>query len=302
MDVRSQSFNGLPPRQVHRLPHLLVSPARTCGPTERAPSTCGGTTSRPSREPATRRQVGRPGASTAGGWQIKNGKKLRAEVDQQAGPHRHQHLPSTRTMPSMDDYYEPWTYDYQYLFNAPEGDGPADGARPISMVTGELIKRSKSGPNWDDDLGGSPEYAEERLQPGGAQRAEQRAAALGDRAAGVLLLPADLQPLHESVVRGLVPFGRALQAGGRRHRAGGTRKALPGLAFLHRGLPLQEGVLQLVQTGKSGKVHPLLSRGSRPARRLPASTPAWAGSATSECCCTTPPRSKAPAACVPTRS
>ena len=40
-------------------------------------------------------------------------------------------------MPTMDDYYEPWTYDYQHLFNAPEGtDQPT--ARPISMVTGEL--------------------------------------------------------------------------------------------------------------------------------------------------------------------
>ncbi len=29
-------------------------------------------------------------------------------------------------MPSMDDYYEPWTYDYQNLFNAPEGLRPAD--------------------------------------------------------------------------------------------------------------------------------------------------------------------------------
>ena len=61
-------------------------------------------------------------------------------------------------MPSMDDYYEPWTYDYQNLFNAPEGpDQPT--ARPISMVTGEHIE-VKSGPNWDDDLSGSPLYAE----------------------------------------------------------------------------------------------------------------------------------------------
>ncbi len=60
-------------------------------------------------------------------------------------------------MPTMDDYYEPWTYDYQNLFNAPEGpDQPT--AVPISMVTGELIN-IKAGPNWDDDLGGSPVYA-----------------------------------------------------------------------------------------------------------------------------------------------
>ena len=65
------------------------------------------------------------------------------------------HNPS---MPSMDDYYEPWTYKYDELFNAPEGsDQPT--ARPISMVTGEYIN-VEAGPNWDDDLGGSPIYAE----------------------------------------------------------------------------------------------------------------------------------------------
>ncbi len=65
------------------------------------------------------------------------------------------HNPS---QPSMDDYYEPWTYKYDELFNAPEGpDQPT--ARPISMVTGEPIN-VEAGPNWDDDLGGSPIYAE----------------------------------------------------------------------------------------------------------------------------------------------
>jgi len=60
--------------------------------------------------------------------------------------------------PTMDDYYEPWTYDYQNLFNAPEGpDQPT--ARPLSMVTGKPIN-VEAGPNWDDDLGGSPVYAE----------------------------------------------------------------------------------------------------------------------------------------------
>jgi nitrate reductase beta subunit len=57
----------------------------------------------------------------------------------------------------MDDYYEPWTYDYQNLFNAPEGsDQPT--ARPISLVTGKLMD-IEAGPNWDDDLGGSAIYA-----------------------------------------------------------------------------------------------------------------------------------------------
>jgi nitrate reductase / nitrite oxidoreductase, beta subunit len=59
--------------------------------------------------------------------------------------------------PAMDDYYEPWTYDYQNLFNAPPGtDQPT--ARPISMVSGKPIE-IKAGPNWDDDLSGTPLYA-----------------------------------------------------------------------------------------------------------------------------------------------
>jgi nitrate reductase beta subunit len=64
------------------------------------------------------------------------------------------HNPS---MPSLDDYYEPWTYDYQNLFNAPESDDQPT-ARPISMIDGKPID-IKAGPNWDDDLSGSPVYA-----------------------------------------------------------------------------------------------------------------------------------------------
>jgi len=64
------------------------------------------------------------------------------------------HNPS---MPTMDDYYEPWTYDYQNLFNARRVT-TSHGA-PASMVTGKPMD-IEAGPNWDDDLGGSPIYAE----------------------------------------------------------------------------------------------------------------------------------------------
>ncbi|MDX9908610.1 MAG: 4Fe-4S dicluster domain-containing protein, partial [Mariniphaga sp.] len=60
-------------------------------------------------------------------------------------------------LPKMDDYYEPWTYQYEKLLDSPEGDDQPT-AEPISLITGEKIT-PKSGPNWDDDLGGSPEYA-----------------------------------------------------------------------------------------------------------------------------------------------
>jgi len=71
-------------------------------------------------------------------------------------------------MPVLDDYYEPWTYKYQDLFTAPEGDDQPT-ARPVSLVTGETME-VKSGPNWDDDMGGSPDFARqdvnlEKLSP-----------------------------------------------------------------------------------------------------------------------------------------
>jgi len=90
-----------------------------------------------------------------GGWECKDGKLGLKSTSKEKTVVNIFHNPN---MPTMDDYYEPWTYDYQHLFNAPEGpDQPT--ARPISMVTGELIQ-IQAGPNWDDDLGGSPVYAQ----------------------------------------------------------------------------------------------------------------------------------------------
>ncbi|GGL46824.1 nitrate reductase subunit beta [Planomonospora parontospora] len=60
-------------------------------------------------------------------------------------------------MPSIQDYYEPWTYDYDRLFSAPmQADTPV--ARPRSLITGEPTKISWSA-NWDDNLAGGPELA-----------------------------------------------------------------------------------------------------------------------------------------------
>ncbi|MBX3098575.1 MAG: nitrate reductase subunit beta [Salinibacterium sp.] len=61
------------------------------------------------------------------------------------------------TMPTIDDYYEPWTYDYDMLTNAPQTkNGPV--ARPKSLLTGKDMDITWSG-NWDDNLGGSQETA-----------------------------------------------------------------------------------------------------------------------------------------------
>ncbi|MGN6088172.1 MAG: nitrate reductase subunit beta [Actinomycetales bacterium] len=58
-------------------------------------------------------------------------------------------------MPSIEDYYEPWTYDYETLTNAP-AQQHTPVARPKSLISGKDMKVQWSA-NWDDDLGGSPE-------------------------------------------------------------------------------------------------------------------------------------------------
>jgi len=60
-------------------------------------------------------------------------------------------------LPTIDDYYEPTTYDYDHLLTAPLSDR-MPVARPISAITG-LPMKIEWGPNWDDDLAGSQIYA-----------------------------------------------------------------------------------------------------------------------------------------------
>ncbi|MGW7344209.1 nitrate reductase subunit beta [Streptomyces sp. NPDC054854] len=61
-------------------------------------------------------------------------------------------------LPGIDDYYQPWTYEYKNLTEAPAGDDMPT-ARPVSQITGEPIDTIAWGPNWDDNLGGAPVHA-----------------------------------------------------------------------------------------------------------------------------------------------
>ncbi len=92
--------------------------------------------------------------SYKGGW-VTNGKDL--ELKSTSKSKIIPNIFHNPAQPSMDDYYEPWTYKFEDLFNAPEGDDQPT-AMPVSMVTGEHID-IEAGPNWDDDLSGSQVYA-----------------------------------------------------------------------------------------------------------------------------------------------
>ena len=65
-------------------------------------------------------------------------------------------------MPKLEDYYEPFDFDYGNLYGAKAGDDqPVAGA--FSQISGARIEKIKGGPNWDDDLSGSQIYAAEDL-------------------------------------------------------------------------------------------------------------------------------------------
>ncbi|MBI4317457.1 MAG: nitrate reductase subunit beta, partial [Chloroflexi bacterium] len=108
-----------------------------------------------------------------GGWELgSNGHSpgLRLKLQGRLGALAN--IFSNPYLPTVDDYYEPWTYQYDELFNAPEGpDQPT--ARPISMITGKPMD-IEAGPNWDDDLGGSPIYAAHDPNKQGLTEVEQR--------------------------------------------------------------------------------------------------------------------------------
>jgi nitrate reductase beta subunit len=90
-----------------------------------------------------------------GGWENGNGSGLHLKAQGKLGGLLK--LFYNPRQPGLDDYYEPWTYRYNDLFDAPAGnDQPT--AVPVSQITGKPID-IQAGPNWDDDLSGSPVYA-----------------------------------------------------------------------------------------------------------------------------------------------
>lgn len=91
-----------------------------------------------------------------GGWEVRKGKPvLRAggKVEKLAK------IFFNPDLPQIDQYYEPWTYNYEHLTTSPPSKHqPA--TRPKSLITGENLELNW-GPNWEDDLAGAPIHAVE---------------------------------------------------------------------------------------------------------------------------------------------
>jgi nitrate reductase beta subunit len=56
-------------------------------------------------------------------------------------------------LPEIDDFYEPYTFEYEWLEKAPELQAQPS-AKPRSLITGEVMKKVEWSGNWEDDLGG----------------------------------------------------------------------------------------------------------------------------------------------------
>lgn len=55
-------------------------------------------------------------------------------------------------LPGIDDYYEPFDFDYQHLHKAGESKHQPV-ARPRSLITGQRMEKIEWGPNWEEILG-----------------------------------------------------------------------------------------------------------------------------------------------------
>ncbi len=84
-----------------------------------------------------------------GGWKVRKGKLTLFSGGRKAKLAKIFYNPN---LPLIDDYYEPWTYNYEDLIaSPPRRHQPA--LRPKSLITGENLSL-KWGPNWEDDLAG----------------------------------------------------------------------------------------------------------------------------------------------------
>src|SRR3990167_8919444 len=85
-----------------------------------------------------------------GGWKRGSDGKL---VPKQGGKLRLlANIFANPDLPEIDDYYEPFDFDYEHLHTAPESKHQPV-ACPRSLITGKRMEKINWGPNWEEILG-----------------------------------------------------------------------------------------------------------------------------------------------------
>ena len=85
-----------------------------------------------------------------GGWRRKKNGKIEPRIGSKWRVLAN--IFSNPDLPEIDDYYEPFTFDYEHLQTAPELQA-SPTARPRSLITGERMEKIEWGPNWEEILG-----------------------------------------------------------------------------------------------------------------------------------------------------
>jgi nitrate reductase beta subunit len=102
-----------------------------------------------------------------GGWRRKSNGKIEPKI---GGKFRVlAQIFANPNLPEIDDYYEPFTFDYGHLQNAPESR-TMPTARPRSLISGERMEKIEGGPNWEELLGGEFEKRSQDANFEGVQK------------------------------------------------------------------------------------------------------------------------------------
>lgn len=86
-----------------------------------------------------------------GGWKINDDGDLEPKIGSKINIFLK--LFANPDLPVIDDYYEPFTFNYSCLQSS-EKFSYAPSARAVSILTGKYLDKIKSGPNWEEILGG----------------------------------------------------------------------------------------------------------------------------------------------------
>jgi nitrate reductase beta subunit len=85
-----------------------------------------------------------------GGWTTDKG-KLVPKMGSKAGIMKN--IFANPLMPLIDNYYEPFTFNYSILHSGSKFKTPPS-ARPFSIITGQPMEKIEKSANWEDNLGG----------------------------------------------------------------------------------------------------------------------------------------------------